>query len=189
MRRVRVDAAAHYRQLLRLGRDEFLAAAAPAALVRYRTAAEELATEVDGRSIAASTATIESELEDELLKHGVEVTLSYGRDLAVESDLEVFPLVKKPGASFPDRITIGRTGNNDVVINDTSISRLHAYIRRARDAWLIADGGSKNGSSLGGSRLEARKERPLPSRAILRLGEVDLTFYSADDLFGALGGS
>src|SRR3954463_14222019 len=31
----RVDAAAQYRQLLQLGRDEFLAAAAPAALVRY----------------------------------------------------------------------------------------------------------------------------------------------------------
>ena len=30
-----VDAAAQYRQLLQLGRDEFLAAAAPAALIRY----------------------------------------------------------------------------------------------------------------------------------------------------------
>ena len=32
-----MDAVAHYRHLLALGREEFLAAAAPAALVRYRT--------------------------------------------------------------------------------------------------------------------------------------------------------
>src|SRR6184192_3612956 len=36
-----VDAAAQYRQLLQLGRYEFLAAAAPAALVRYRGEFEE----------------------------------------------------------------------------------------------------------------------------------------------------
>jgi len=33
------------------------------------------------------------------------------------------PLTKKPGASFPDRITIGRTPNNDIVIVDHSVSR------------------------------------------------------------------
>src|SRR6185312_5072112 len=36
MRRKRVDAAGHYRKLLQLGRDEFLASAAPAVLVRFR---------------------------------------------------------------------------------------------------------------------------------------------------------
>jgi FHA domain len=173
-----VDAAAHYRQLLQLGRDEFLAAAAPAALVRYRTGADEAAS-------GASTITIESDYDED----AIEETLPYGKDLPAEVDLEVFPLAKKPGASFPDRITIGRTGNNDVVINDTSISRLHAYIRRDRDAWVVADAGSKNGSWLKGATLEPRKERPLPSRSILRLGDVDLTFYQAADLFGALGGT
>src|SRR3569832_1007503 len=36
-----MDAAAHYRHLLALGREEFLAAAAPAALVRYRAHAPD----------------------------------------------------------------------------------------------------------------------------------------------------
>ncbi len=58
----------------------------------------------------------------------------------------MFPLAKKPGASFADRITIGRTPNNDVVIDDSSVSRFHAYVRRAGDAWSVADAGSKNGS-------------------------------------------
>jgi hypothetical protein len=93
------------------------------------------------------------------------------------------------GAAFPDRITIGRTPNNDVVINDTSISRLHAYVKRASDQWIVADAGSKNGSSLRGAPLEARREQPLPSRAQLKLSDVDLTFYLAADLYAALGGT
>jgi len=106
-----------------------------------------------------------------------------------ETDLEVYPLAKKAGASFQDRITIGRTSNNDVVLNDTSVSRLHAYIRRDGQTWIVADAGSKNGSWLRGAQLDARREVVLPSRALLKLGEVELTFYTAADLFAALGGS
>lgn len=170
-----VDAAAHYRQLLQLGRDEFLAAAAPAALVRYRRADD------DPAASGSHTLTLD---EDE-----IEETMPHGKtDLPAEVDLEVYPLAKKSGAAFGDRITIGRTSNNDVVIPDTSVSRLHAYIRRDGDGWIVADAGSKNGSWLLGAVLEPRRERPLMSRAMLRLGDVDLTFYVAADLFAALGG-
>ena len=177
-----MDASAHYRQLLQLGREEFLAAAAPAALVRYRK------DDGDPAASGASTLTLDDEV-DVPPDYPTEETLPFGKDLPLEIELEVYPLAKKPGASFPDRITIGRTSNNDVVIADTSISRLHAYIRRDGRNWVVADAGSKNGSWLKGGVLEPRKERALPSRAVLRFGDVDLTFYSADDLFNALGGS
>ena len=170
-----MDAAAHYRQLLQLGRDEFLAAAAPAALVRYRN------RETTNPSLSGlETLTFDEEIEE---------TLPHGKDLPVEVDLEVYPLAKKRGASFPDRITIGRTGNNDVTIPDTSVSRLHAYIRRDGKGWVVADAGSKNGTWLAGRVLDPRSERPLPSRAVLKLGEVELTFLTAPDLFAALGGT
>ena len=174
-----MDAAAHYRQLLQLGRDEFLASAAPAALVRYRA--------LDAAAVGGTqTLTLDQDYPDESQS---DATLPYGKDLPPEVDLEVYPLTKKAGASFADRITIGRTANNDIVINDSSVSRLHAYIRRDGTSWIVADAGSKNGSWLRGSKLEARRENPLPSRAVIRLGEVDLTFYIAADLFAALGGS
>src|ERR1041385_1353836 len=115
--------------------------------------------------------------------------MPHTREPAGEIQMEVYPLAKKPGASFPDRITIGRTSNNDVVIADHSVSRLHAYVRRLGDVWVVADGGTKNGSWLRGEALEPRRERPIVSRAILRLGDVDLTFYLAADLFAALGGT
>jgi hypothetical protein len=167
-----VDVAAHYRHLIALGREEFLAAAAPAAFVRYPSRVLVGLRSAD-RTIAP----------DE--------TLDVAEVPHVETDieLEVFPLVKKPGASFADRITLGRTHNNDIVIVDHSVSRLHAYVRQAGGSWVIADAGSKNGSWLRGGALEARREQTLPSRAMLRLGEVELTFYVATDLFDALGGS
>lgn len=168
-----VDAAAHYRQLLQLGREEFLAAAAPAALVRYRNG------EDDGAASGVITLSLDEEIEE---------TLPHSRVDIEQVDLQIFPLAKKPGAAYPDRITIGRTNNNDVVIADTSVSRLHAYVRRDGARWLVADAGSKNGSWLRGEPLEARRERPLPSRALLKLGDVDLTFYTANDLYAALGG-
>jgi pSer/pThr/pTyr-binding forkhead associated (FHA) protein len=101
--------------------------------------------------------------------------------------MELYPLAKKPGASFRDRITIGRTNNNDVVISDPSVSRLHAYVRQA-DGWLIADAGSKNGSWLGHAALEPRRETALPPGAVVRFGDVRMTFFRSEDLFDLLGG-
>lgn len=179
-----MDAAGHYRQLLQLGREEFLAAAAPAALVRYRK---------DGELPSYSgirTLTLDEDSEEQdPPEYLSEETLPYGKDLPAEVELEVYPLAKKPGASFPDRITIGRTSNNDIVIADTSISRLHAYLRRGQVGWVVADAGSKNGSYLGGVALEPRKEHAIASRADLRFGDVDVTFYLAAELFAALGGT
>jgi hypothetical protein len=168
-----VDAAVHYRQLLQLGRVEFLASAAPAVLVRYRLAGDDLA------STGVTTLSLDEEIEE---------TLPHGRVTLDEVDLQIFPLTKKPGASFPDRITIGRTANNDVVIADTSVSRLHAYVRRDGANWIVADAGSKNGSFLRGETLDPRREKPLPSRAIIKIGDVEMTFYTATDLYSVLGG-
>ena len=84
---------------------------------------------------------------------------------------------------------IGRTPNNDIVITDASISRLHAYVKSDGRTWLVADAGSKNGSWLDRLTLEPRKEKKLGTRMVLRLGDVDLTFYLAEDLFAVLGGA
>ena len=171
-----MDAAAHYRHLLGLGREEFLAAAAPAVLVRFRAHTPD-----PGPGTGTLTMTI-----DEDLGEAVDETMPHGKFTAEPVEMELYPLAKKPGASFRDRITIGRTANNDVVIADPSVSRLHAYVRQA-DGWIIADAGSKNGSWLDAAPLEPRRETPLPPGSILRLGDVLLTFYRSEELFDMLG--
>jgi adenylate cyclase len=47
-----------------------------------------------------------------------------------------------------DEITIGRSPENDLVIQDSSISRQHARVFRSGNAWRVADMGSKNGTHL-----------------------------------------
>jgi hypothetical protein len=173
-----VDATAHYRHLIALGREGFLASSAPAALVRYRGSEGDLD---DGG--ATPMLDQDDDTHEETLPHRKDVPEGGG------TLVEVYPLTKKPGASFPDRITIGRTANNDIVIVDNSVSRFHAYVRLDDKQWIVADAGSKNGSWLSASSLAARKERKLSSKSILRIGDVDLTFYLAPDLYAALGGS
>lgn len=177
-----MDAAAHYRHLATLGRDEFLAAAAPAVLVRARTVA--------AADLAMDTQTFDHDLEA-LAALGEDIgetdVVLRARVPAEPGEMELYPLSKKPGASFPDRITIGRTPNNDVVIADASVSRLHAYVRQA-SGWLVADAGSKNGSWLDDAVLEPRREAVLAPGAVIRLGDVSLTFQLARDLFDILGG-
>jgi pSer/pThr/pTyr-binding forkhead associated (FHA) protein len=184
-----MDAAAQYRHLLTLTREDFLAAAAPAVLVRYRAAAP------DTTATETFTGTFDYDLGSEVatdlapdLGETVDDARSHGRVPAGPVEMDLYPLAKKPGASFRDRITIGRTANNDVVIADHSVSRLHAYVRLA-DRWLIADAGSKNGSWLDDAELEPRREVALPAGSVVKLGDVRLTFYPSADLFDMLGGA
>jgi pSer/pThr/pTyr-binding forkhead associated (FHA) protein len=171
-----MDAAAHYRHLLGLGRHEFLAAAAPAVLVRDRR------SDPDPTATSTKTLTIGEQDPGET----VDETMPHGKFTLEPTEMELYPLAKKPGASFRDRITIGRTANNDVVIAEHSVSRLHAYVRRA-SGWVVADAGSKNGSWLDEAPLDPRREAPLPPGAVVRFGDVVLTFYPSEDLFDLLG--
>ncbi len=77
----------------------------------------------------------------------------------------------------PTRLTIGRRGGNDVVIDDDSISRHHAELRADADGALtLHDLGSTNGTFVaedgGWRRVESA---PVGAEARLRLGQVETT--------------
>jgi pSer/pThr/pTyr-binding forkhead associated (FHA) protein len=175
-----VDQSERYLQLALLGRSAFLASAAPAALVRRRF--DESDSDSDSRSGSGL-----QRLDDEV-ETLVAPVLGQRRGPRA---IEVYPLAKKPGASFADMITIGRTPNNDVVLRDVTVSRFHAYFRHRVDPqgvekWLVADAGSRNGSELAGTALEARREREVHSGAPVRIGDLELTFFVASELFDVL---
>jgi len=44
-----------------------------------------------------------------------------------------------------DVASIGRANDNDIVLNDFSVSRRHAFIKREQDEWVIYDNQSTNG--------------------------------------------
>ncbi len=53
----------------------------------------------------------------------------------------------------PAGVTIGRSRQCDVVLDDPNVSRQHAEIRPRGGSWVLTDLGSTNGSSLNGRRL------------------------------------
>ncbi len=53
----------------------------------------------------------------------------------------------------PTGVTIGRSRQCDVVLDDPNVSRQHAEIRPRGGSWVLTDLGSTNGSSINGRRL------------------------------------
>jgi len=89
--------------------------------------------------------------------------------------------------AFQRRITVGRTANNDIVLDDQSVSRFHAYLQQdERQEWTLTDAGSRNGSFVSGRRLPAKTPSPLANAAVVRIGAVQLTFYSAQGFLDLL---
>ncbi|GAB4123886.1 MAG: DUF3662 and FHA domain-containing protein [Roseiflexaceae bacterium] len=73
-------------------------------------------------------------------------------------------------------LTVGRGLNNDIILEDTRVSRHHAQLRyRARKFW-IADLGSSNGTFVNGERVT---ERGLRTGDIVSLGGLELTYKEA----------
>jgi hypothetical protein len=54
----------------------------------------------------------------------------------------------------PAGVTLGRSRQCDVVLDDANISRQHAEIRPRGGAWVLTDLGSTNGSLINGRRLD-----------------------------------
>jgi hypothetical protein len=67
----------------------------------------------------------------------------------------VLPL-RKVQTTFPSMITVGRTENNDLVIPDEQVSKVHAFFRQYDHHLEISDAGSRNGTFVAGRRLESR---------------------------------
>jgi len=78
-----------------------------------------------------------------------------------------------------ERVSIGRSRENDIFLPDQWLSRMHAEIRSRENDYFLADLGSKNGTLLNGTRLDG--ERKLRPGDVITLGEHILTFLEEDD--------
>lgn len=175
-----VDAADHYAQLARLGLDAFVAAAAPAALVRRRRSDTPTPPPPLGDDDGDTTTEVDADHDGDTM-----VGMPDGTRRRSGNGAPGFFASGKT-SSAPDMITVGRTPNNDVVLRDATVSRLHAFFRQRGASWLVADAGSKNGSQLDGLPLEPRKERAIGAGQQVKIGDLELTFYTAAELFRVL---
>ena len=74
---------------------------------------------------------------------------------------------------FKDRLTIGRTANNDIQLNEQCISRRHAVIVTENSSTRIVDWGSKNGVYVNENRVA---EQMLKNGDVVMIGVTEFRY-------------
>jgi hypothetical protein len=75
----------------------------------------------------------------------------------------------------PERMTIGRSPEAEVFLDDVTVSREHAVLVRRSGAWFLDDSGSLNGSYVNRRRIESHK---LEEGDELQIGKYKLTYLA-----------
>ena len=77
-----------------------------------------------------------------------------------------------------DVTTTGRNTDSDVFLDDVTVSRKHAELRRRDDGWFVHDLGSLNGTYVNRERVDVTK---LASGDELQIGRFKLVFFAAGE--------
>src|SRR4051812_48285021 len=77
------------------------------------------------------------------------------------------------------RASIGRTPNNDIVIDHSAVSRSHAIIESVDGYYYITDSGSKNGTIIGNDPIT--EQRLLSDGDRILIGPAVLTFRAEEE--------
>jgi hypothetical protein len=73
------------------------------------------------------------------------------------------------------RLSIGRTKENDIALDDTSVSKMHASLLMNKEGKLVvADTGSTNGTYLNGERIAYGKANEIFEGDTVKFGAIDV---------------
>ena len=73
-------------------------------------------------------------------------------------------------------VTIGRSVDRDVVVDDNRVSRRHAVVAPHGSGWIVTDERSSNGTRLNGSALTANRPATLRAGDSIEVGPVTFRF-------------
>ena len=92
----------------------------------------------------------------------------------------VYPVAKRPGGPFPDRIGVGRSRTADISLRLSSVSKYHAYFSydEREKRWLLWDARSRNGTSVGRTRVDPSAGAPLENGVDIHFGEDSFLFFT-----------
>jgi FHA domain len=82
------------------------------------------------------------------------------------------------GQSFPlegERLTIGRSPDAEIFLDDVTVSRDHAMLVRRNGQWHLDDSGSLNGTYVNRRRIDSHK---LEDGDELQIGKYKLTYLA-----------
>ena len=88
------------------------------------------------------------------------------------------PLIFKPGGR---RLNVGRAADNELTLNDTSVSKIHAaLLMTAEGTLLVADTGSTNGTFLNGRRIAYGESRLIEEGDVIGFGDVEVRLRKSE---------
>jgi adenylate cyclase len=76
-----------------------------------------------------------------------------------------------------DEITIGRGKDNDIVLDDSTVSRNHATVKRHDNEYILVDLGSFNGTKVNGKLIQSTTLR---HNDFIKIGRIKLTFLTKE---------
>jgi pSer/pThr/pTyr-binding forkhead associated (FHA) protein len=71
-------------------------------------------------------------------------------------------------------VTVGRSRDRDITIDDTRVSRSHARFEAGRNGWSVLDEGSANGTQVANTELVPNQPRSLRIDDVIAIGPVGL---------------
>ena len=80
---------------------------------------------------------------------------------------------------FAMGVTVGRVESNDIVVDDGSVSRFHAWLQKDERTkeWSLTDAESKNGTWIDNVQLAGKQRVVLRDGAKLKFGDVVMEFF------------
>ncbi|MDX6712938.1 MAG: adenylate cyclase [Blastocatellia bacterium] len=161
---------------------------------RYRTLAPpRIETEVDIFTTGVSVSPTFGEFEEQLAIRDEEIRRAkeYGEVVIPKaappvSDVKLEARVANQGAvkdillkMTPGgrRISAGRGSDNELCLNDPSVSKVHASVMMNREGTLLlADAGSTNGTFINGRRIAYGEARQIEDGDVVGFGDVEVRF-------------
>jgi pSer/pThr/pTyr-binding forkhead associated (FHA) protein len=113
----------------------------------------------------------------------------FRRQNRLDAHSRIIRVVKRDPASFADKIAVGRSPNNDIVIQHMSVSKFHAYITVSdvRFEYSVTDANSKNNTLINGLPIQPMKPTEVKNGDRVSFGgEIHFYFLLAQDLFTRL---
>jgi len=88
------------------------------------------------------------------------------------------PLIFKPGGK---RLNVGRASDNELTLNDGSVSKIHAaLLMTAEGTLLVADTGSTNGTYVNGRRIAYGESRLIEDGDVVGFGDVEVRLRKSE---------
>ncbi len=81
-----------------------------------------------------------------------------------------------------DTITVGRSHENTIQLNDPSVSSQHCHFERSGDSYSVTDLGSTNGSFVNG--MQVSEDIEIHPKDIIQLGDMEIIFDAPELLQG-----